>query len=177
MTLRILSAICCAFLCAGPFDVALKARFSEKQTAQATSTLSANDAFGVLEYSFSRKPDKAAWTEAVRTAGLKPEEMTDHWRKLTPDGQVSVVGFFDAGNPTAIFLRYFPTSRTPMSDATLTWLYRTSDSFIFVDGDQVELHFAAQSISGGTGSKQRSIVLSMTANTMQASTVQFEWKK
>ena len=181
MNCVILRLLACSFVLAS-CDPALIAQTRQRtefssstQAAKSPADLSANSAFGLLK-TVVAKPDKSQWEEAARTAGLAPWQGHEGmWRLEAPDGEVRAEAFFQS-NETNVLLLFFPTAKTPISEATLSWMYRTAAGYSFQDGDQVELRFADETITGGTGRRRQFFLLSLTSSTLTRTVVTMEWK-
>lgn len=145
------------------------------QSAVDVGARSANSSFGLLKAVFA-KPDKSKWEEALRSAGLAPWRGHEGmWRLEAPDGEVRAQAFFQ-GNETSVFLLFFPATKSPLSEATLSWMYRTAAGYFFEDGEGVELRFPEETITSGTGRRRQSFSLSLTTSTLTRTVVTMEWK-
>jgi hypothetical protein len=97
------------------------------------------------------------------------------WRLEAPDGEVRAQAFFQS-NEAIVFLLFFPATKTPLSEATLSWMYRMAAGYSFEDGEGVELRFPEEAITSGTGRRQQSFLLSLTSSTLKRTVVTMEWK-
>ena len=140
-----------------------------------SSVKSASSTFGFLKQVLKR-PDAADWSATVRAAGLVPWSGHEGmWHLEAPDGEVRAEAVF-RGAETNIFLLFFPAARSALGDATLSWMYRTTASYSFEDADAVELTFADESITGGTGRRRQSFLISLTSGTLKRTVVTLQWK-
>lgn len=135
---------------------------------------SAESAFGDLKFLFVEKPDKSQWEEKLRLVGLTPWQGHEGmWRLVAPDGEVRIQAFFNT-NETSVFLLFFPASKTPLSEATLSWMYRTAADYSFDGGEGVELQFPEETITGGQ--RHQSFFLSLTSSTLVRTVLVMRWK-
>ena len=151
---------------------------SPTQTTQSAGNIeprSANSAFGFLKLVFA-KPVKSSWEETLRTAGLAPWRGHEGmWHLEAADGEVRAEAFFQS-DETKVFLLFLPAKKTPLSEATLSWMYRTAAGYSFEDGAGVELRFPDETITSGTGVRRQSFLLSLTSSTLTRTVVAMEWK-
>jgi hypothetical protein len=139
---------------------------------------SANSVFGLLKsLSLFAKPDRKEWEDTLRSAGLDPWRGHDNmWRLEAPDGEVRAEGSFRP-EATTLLVLYFPAQRAVLSDATLSWMFRTAADYSFEDGDGVELLFPEEPIAGGSGQRRQSFVVCLTSGALARTVVTIKWKQ
>jgi hypothetical protein len=144
-------------------------------TSAAHANRSANTAFGLLR--IGARPDSAEWMKTLAEQGLVPwDGHDDVWHLVASDGEVRVLSIFAHGGTATIFrLMFFPPLRTPLSDATLSWMYRTATSYSFEDGNGVELEFPSAAGLWG-GSVSQTLLVDLASSAMIRNSVSIIWK-
>ena len=147
----------------------------QKQKPTETSAVSANSEFDFIKGMLSFEPlkDKAAWEGYLRTAGLvRWRDAT--WHLEAADGEVRAECFF-LDQETSCHLFFYPSSATPLSDATLSWLYRTASGFSFQEGDKVELQFPEEALTSGQGRRSQYFLVSLTSGQLARTAIYVTW--
>jgi hypothetical protein len=146
------------------------------QRSSDTSVKSANTQFEFIKGvgSFGPPPNEKYWEEMLRMAGLTPwrEKL---WHLEAADGEMRAQAFFPQ-DETSLWLFFFPSGSAPLSDATLSWLYRTASSSSLEGGDQVDLQFPEESLKSGQGTRSQSFLLSLSSGRLERSVVRIVWK-
>ena len=146
-----------------------------KQKPTETSVVSANSEFDFIKGMLSFEPlkDKAAWEGYLRTAGLVPWRDAT-WHLEAADGEVRAECFF-LEQETSCHLFFLPSGATPLSDATLSWLYRTASGFSFQEGDKVELQFPEEALTSGQGRRSQYFLVSLTSGCLARTAIYVTW--
>lgn len=151
-------------------------RVASRTTQSADPTKSASVTFGMLQ--LLAQPDSAAMVSVMKQEGLVPmSDMKSVWHLASPDGEVRVGLMPELDDGHYMWMVYFPASRRPLSDATLSWMYRTATGYSFEDGDGVSLEYLGRTDLPYQGSSTRSILVDLLSSTMVRQKVWFVWKK
>ena len=148
----------------------------QKQKPSEASVVSANSEFDFIKGMLSFEPlkDKPAWEGYLRTAGLVPWRDAT-WHLEAADGEVRAECFF-LDQETSCHLFFLPSNATPLSDATLSWLYRTASGFSFQEGDKVELQFPEEALTSGEGRRSQYFLVSLTSGHLVRTAIYVTWE-
>jgi hypothetical protein len=149
----------------------------QREKPSETSAQSANSEFDFLKGMLSFEPvkDKAAWEGYLKAAGLVPWR-DPTWHLEAPDGEVRAECFF-LERETNCHVLFFPSSATPLSDATLSWMYRSASGFLFQEADKVELQFAEEALTTGEGRRSQYFLVSLTSGRLVRTTIYVTWER
>lgn len=148
---------------------------SRRAVSAARGPKSASVAFGTLRA--LANPDSAEWLKTLAEQGLSPWEGHEHfWHLVAADGEVRALWLFRKDNVSSyVYLLFFPLAKTPVGEATLSWLYRSATSYSFQDGTWVELTFpGAAGIWGGSVSQ--TFLIDLTSSVLIRNSLMITWK-
>jgi hypothetical protein len=172
--LKLIVVLAAAFVISSGMGVAQVKTPSKRQVDDSSGPMSANSTFGLIRgYVSSAAIDKNTWESFLRDAKLTPwrDQM---WHLDAEDGEVRATAFF-RNDESSFWVLYFPSQPAPMSDATLAWMYRTSSSYSFDDGDGVELQFDG-TLKDVKGSRSQTFSISLSSGRLVRTSSFIKWK-